>query len=219
MATNSKAQQVQSDLDHLKQEHPGLNDINATEIKEAIQGTENLVRHHQNRLGKLEKLKELLQNIVQDTNNWSADASVLGEHLFKMQVIANILENHIQDGTLKQDEIPERFFDQTTNNKNNKSSPDSQNINHQQRRPILLTTTINSASLKEASSKLSQTLSLNLAKSNKIHIRLIQLDHEIKKTIDLQQDAAEQLKRLKETRESTQLEKEWEENLYCCPFQ
>ncbi len=77
-----------------------------SETKEDIEAAKELISHHNQSGEKLKALKIALQALIEDGNVFEGDARVLTEHLFKMQVIATILENPSTNGEVDQNDLP-----------------------------------------------------------------------------------------------------------------
>ncbi|MCP4110581.1 MAG: mechanosensitive ion channel [Desulfobacteraceae bacterium] len=82
--------------------------IQPEDVQQAAETVKKLDAYHTERIGKFRNLKSAIQSFVKQGQSFEGDATVLGEHIFKMQVIANILERIADEGKIKPDSIPEK---------------------------------------------------------------------------------------------------------------
>jgi small-conductance mechanosensitive channel len=81
--------------------------IHAEEAQLIAEVAEKTVVYHDTRIEKLIVLRSKLQSLIKQGESLNADATVLGDHLFKMQVIAKILERFAGESKISLDLIPE----------------------------------------------------------------------------------------------------------------
>ena len=81
--------------------------IHAEEAQQIAEVAEKTVIYHDTRIEKLIELRSKLQSLIKQGESLNADATVLSDHLFKMQVIAEILERFAGESKISLDLIPE----------------------------------------------------------------------------------------------------------------
>ncbi len=79
----------------------------AEEIERLAKQVEDIVQYHTTRIKQFWELRSALQSLITNSEFFQGDAAVLSEHFFRMQVIAKILESHVQAGTIELDRIPQ----------------------------------------------------------------------------------------------------------------
>lgn len=81
--------------------------IQAEEMEQVTKLIESVISFHVEHKKKLEKFGMTLQAVIKHGEIFYGDAIVLTEHLFKMHIIATILEQAERDGKIQVDAIPE----------------------------------------------------------------------------------------------------------------
>ncbi|MDM8558897.1 mechanosensitive ion channel domain-containing protein [Candidatus Parabeggiatoa sp. HSG14] len=79
----------------------------AEEIEQASKIAEEVTTYHTARIKKLEQLQSQLESLIKSGESLEGDATVLNGHIFKIKVIAKILENLITEEKITADSIPE----------------------------------------------------------------------------------------------------------------
>ena len=95
---------LQQELEALLPPETAPATVNA-ETQENIEAAEALINYHSKYGETLKALKASLQTLVDEGSVFEGDARILTEHLFKMQVIATILENSSEE--IDSDDLPE----------------------------------------------------------------------------------------------------------------
>jgi len=75
-------------------------------MKEAAQVAENMVAYCSQRIKTLKALLSALQALIQDGESFQGDATVLSDHLFRIQVVAKILQGFTNEGKIEAGSIP-----------------------------------------------------------------------------------------------------------------
>ncbi len=94
--------------------------IHTEDVQQAAETVKKLDTYHTERIKKFGRLGAALQSSVKQGQSFEGDTTVLSEHIFKMQVIANILERLANEGKIKPDSIPEQARAQTLRTAGNK---------------------------------------------------------------------------------------------------
>ncbi|QTA87798.1 mechanosensitive ion channel domain-containing protein [Desulfonema magnum] len=81
--------------------------VRTEEMEQAVKQVDDIAAYHSDRIGKLEELRSSLQSVVKRGEIFLGDATVLSEHLSRMQVLAKILKDFGDDGKIRPEEIPE----------------------------------------------------------------------------------------------------------------
>lgn len=82
-------------------------DLQSKEMEDITRRIESIITYHTERIENLEKYHSALQAVIKAGENFKGDATVLGEHLFKMQVIANLLDQAETQDKISQRNRPE----------------------------------------------------------------------------------------------------------------
>ena len=87
--------------------------IHAEEAQQIAEVAEKAVVYHDTRIEKLIELRSKLQSLIKQGESLNAEATVLSDHLFKMQVIAKTLERFAGESKISLDLIPEGSSSET----------------------------------------------------------------------------------------------------------
>jgi len=100
--------QIQNELEMLSTPKKAeIKIIHTEEALKAIEITEKTISYHDTRIEKLRELRSKLQSLIKQGEILEADATVLNDHLFKMQVITKILERLADQNLISLDLIPQ----------------------------------------------------------------------------------------------------------------
>ncbi|MCP4106606.1 MAG: hypothetical protein GY749_13900 [Desulfobacteraceae bacterium] len=80
--------------------------VQIEDVQQAIGSVEKLVNYHTERIRMFGVLRSSLRSFVKQGHSFEGDATVLNEHMSKMQMIANILDRMAKEGKIKPDSIP-----------------------------------------------------------------------------------------------------------------
>ena len=81
----------------------------AEEAEEATKTVEEMTQYYVQRIELLQQLEPVLNTIIQHGEVLESDASMLENHLFTMEVLAEILEAYETVGLVKPESIPQSF--------------------------------------------------------------------------------------------------------------
>ena len=85
----------------------------AEEARQAIEALELIVDYHRSRLNMIRQLQPALDAVIEQAEILESDAKVLGQHVFNMQVLAQILEQLMSDGKIDVAQVPEALHAET----------------------------------------------------------------------------------------------------------
>lgn len=74
---------------------------------QAAEAAEKIIAYHRERIEKLEELGSTLESLARHGDIFEGDATVLNDHLFKMQVLAKVVEGYIGEGKIKNEALPD----------------------------------------------------------------------------------------------------------------
>ena len=80
--------------------------IEAEQAEQATQNLQALMEYHTTHKEQLERQQTLLRPVIENSAHFQGDAAVLSEHLFKMQVVAGLLDKLVEAGALAADAVP-----------------------------------------------------------------------------------------------------------------
>jgi len=117
-ASYVSALEIQQQLEELvapeNNEAPEMqSNIHTEETQQAILANgEKIVSYHTNRIEKLQKLQPALESVIKQVEEFEADANIFSDHLFKMQLMAQVIESLVKQGKIAADKVPDNFKSQ-----------------------------------------------------------------------------------------------------------
>ena len=99
--------QIQDELERMPQPDASkLMEIGPEKAQKAGELVEKITVYHGKRIEKLKILNIALISLIKQGESLTGDAAVLGEHLFKMQIVAKVLEDFAGQGKIAEGAIP-----------------------------------------------------------------------------------------------------------------
>lgn len=83
-----------------------LREIRPEEAFEAAALVEKIVAYHGKRIEKVKELADARETMIKQGESLQGDITVMGEHLFKMQVAAKVLDNFVKQEKIAPDSVP-----------------------------------------------------------------------------------------------------------------
>ena len=83
--------------------------VRAEEAEQMITAAEEITEYYAGRLEILRQLRSALQSLLTHGETFQGDMAVLREHLFRMQVFANVLETSSERGDIDKERIPDEM--------------------------------------------------------------------------------------------------------------
>ncbi len=109
----ARVAQIQAQLDTLKAPvnqlpQPGVA-LGSEEANQVTQHADAIVAYHAKRIENLKELEQGLDNLIQMGEALHGDAVVFNEHIFRMRLPAELVNNLVRDGSLVADQVPAAF--------------------------------------------------------------------------------------------------------------
>jgi MscS family membrane protein len=101
---------------------PVSSDLQGKELSESVQALDNLIIYYRERIQGFGVIKVSCERLVELGWELESDFIVLDRHFFKMQVLARILQQRIQDKSIKADQISPDFSKDTIMKRKEKSA-------------------------------------------------------------------------------------------------
>lgn len=86
--------------------HPGVA-VGAEEASQVTQQADAIVAYHTDRIKHLQALEQGLDRLLKAGEGLNSEAVVFNDHIFKMQLLAKLADEAVQDGKLQADQVPE----------------------------------------------------------------------------------------------------------------